>query len=112
MKKHILRVSLVVVALLMLFMTTDPRNLPSFLLIVPFAVFFVLIFYVTKWMVIRRAGIRLRANRIAVLSASLPTLLVVLLSLGQLTIKDVATVGILFVLSYFYIARNAFEGEK
>ena len=111
MKKKTIRLGLVAAALLLLFTMTDPQKLPSFLLIAPFIIFFLLIFYATKWIALRHASVRSRAIRLAVLCASLPTLLIVLLSLGQLTLKDVATTGALFALSYFYIVRNAFEGE-
>ncbi len=111
MKKKIIRLSLAVIAILVLFVTTDPRELPSLVLIVPFVIFFLLIFYVTKWLALHRASISSRASRLAILCASLPTLLIVLLSLGQLTFKDVATTSILFAFSYFYIARNAFEQD-
>jgi hypothetical protein len=111
MKKNLIKLSLVVMALLVLFVTTDPQKLPSFLLIIPFIIIFVFIFFSAKWFMLRHASTSRKANRIAVLCASLPTLLFVLLSLGQLTVKDVATTGILFVLSYFYISRNAFEQQ-
>ncbi|HSW65883.1 MAG TPA: hypothetical protein VLI54_01955 [Bacillota bacterium] len=44
--------------------------------------------------------------RLAVLGAALPTLLLVLRSLGQLTLRDVITVMALFVITYFYVGRS------
>ncbi|HKR82197.1 MAG TPA: hypothetical protein VJR27_04315 [Candidatus Saccharimonadales bacterium] len=111
MKKNLIRLGLAVTALLLLFLTTDPQRLPSILLITPFVVFFLLVFFTAKWLALRHSPVRRRANRIGVLCASLPTLLLVLLSLGQLTVKDIATTSILFILSYFYISRNAFEQQ-
>ena len=109
MNKKTIRLSLLAAILLALLLTTSPQKLPSFVLMLPFVMFFTLVFYATKWIALKRPAIAARASRLAVLCASLPTLLVVLLSLGQLTIRDVATTAALFVLSYFYIARNAFE---
>lgn len=111
MKKNILKLLAVVGILLILFLTTDPQKLPSIMLIVPFIIFFLLIFFAAKWVLLRRIANPKKAARVAILSAALPTLLFVLLSLGQLTVKDVATTAILFILSYFYISRNSFERQ-
>lgn len=111
MKKKLIRIIAIAAGLLILFVTTDPQKLPSFVLILPFVAFFVLIFFATKWLASHRTPIQSRATRLAILCASLPTLLIVLMSLGQLTVKDVATTVILLVLSYFYIARNALNAE-
>lgn len=111
MKKNIMKLTGVVFVLFILFLTTDPQKLPSVMLILPFIVFFLFIFFVAKWVLVHRIANAGKATRVAVLSAALPTLLFVLLSLGQLTIKDVATTAVLFVLSYFYISRNSFERQ-
>ena|GEM_PF-1943542 len=111
MKKNILKLVGAMLVLLTLFLTTDPQKLPSIMLILPFIIFFLLIFFAAKWVLVRRIASPRKATRVAVLSAALPTLLFVLLSLGQLTVKDVATTAILFILSYFYISRNSFERQ-
>jgi len=111
MKKNIIKLAGVVLILFILFLTTDPQKLPSVMLILPFIIFFLLIFFAAKWVLLRRITNPRKATRVAILSAALPTLLFVLLSLGQLTVKDVATTAVLFILSYFYISRNSFERQ-
>lgn len=106
MKKRILLFGLLAIMLIALFLGTNPQQLPSVFLVMPFLVIFSALFWGAKWFILRRYSNIRKANRIAVLCASLPTLLLVLQSLGQLTIKDVGITTVLFILSYFYIARN------
>lgn len=111
MKKGIIVLILAATALLVLFLTTDPQKLPSILLILPFLVIFGLVFYLVKWFSVKRGISAKRAVRLALLCAALPTLLLVLQSIGQLTIRDVATTALLFFLSYFYISRTVAARE-
>jgi hypothetical protein len=93
--------------LLTLFVTTEPQKLPSLILIVPFILIFTILCLVSFCVALKR-GIRLRESvRVVLMIAALPTLLIVLQSLGELTPRDVLTVAALFVITYFYIVRLA-----
>lgn len=92
-------------ALGLLFVTTEPNRLPSILLIAPFGLIFIVLFLSLKVFISRWNRSPLGTLKLAVLAAALPTLLLVLRSLGQLTIRDVITVVALFCLAYFYLGR-------
>jgi hypothetical protein len=53
----------------------------------------------------RRGLSRLRSLRLGGFLAALPIVLLIFQSIGQLTVRDVATILALFVISYFYIIR-------
>jgi len=92
-------------ALLIMFFGLDPNKIPSFALVLPFILLFALLFVGIAYLLeLRGIGPKKRA-KIAALCASLPILLLVLQSIGQLTVRDVLTMALLFVLSYFYISR-------
>ena len=93
--------------LLAFLLVLDPSTLPSFLLVVPFILMFVvlsLVFY--EGLILLRFD-RLTARKLAILCASLPVLLLVLQSVGQLTFRDVLVLFLLSVVAWFYIARTA-----
>jgi hypothetical protein len=46
-----------------------------------------------------------KSTRLGLIGAALPTLLLVLQSLGQLTIRDFMTIVALFGITYFYLSR-------
>lgn len=92
-------------ALLILFFGIDPNKMPSFLLVLPFVLLFALLLAGIMFVLEKRGVGSKKSMKIAVLCASLPILLLVLQSIGQLTLRDVFTVVLLFVLSYFYILR-------
>jgi hypothetical protein len=94
------------ITLWVLFFAFDPNKLPSFILILPFILIFGLIVSLTAFLLQKRGLARRRSLKIAVLCAVIPTLLLVLQSIGQLTVRDVLTLGVLFVLSFFYITRS------
>jgi hypothetical protein len=94
-------------ALLILFFGIDPNKVPSFVLILPFILLFTLLLTGISYVLEKQGMGNKKSLKIAGLCASLPILLLVLQSIGQLTIRDVLTVGLLFVISYFYIARAA-----
>lgn len=95
-------------------LTTDPQKLPSFLLILPFLILFVAIYLtiVELFRLLRRdenqkvVGFSVsKPRRIAALIAALPTLLLILQSIGQLTVRDTLTTLAIFVIGYFYLVR-------
>jgi len=87
-------------------MGTDPAKVPSFLLIVPFALLFVVLLLTISAFLQHKGYTKTRSLQVAVLCAATPVLLLVLQSIGQLTIRDILTVAILFALSYFYMSRS------
>jgi hypothetical protein len=95
------------ILLLILFLGFDPNRLPSFLLFFPFILIFVFLLTLTVFLLQKMNMGRAKSLRVAMLCASIPTLLLVLQSIGQLTVRDVLTLSVLFVLSFFYITRAA-----
>jgi len=95
------------IALAALFLGIDPNKVPSFMLVLPFILLFALLLsgisYLLEW---QGVGSK-KSLKVAGLCASLPILLLVLQSIGQLTLRDVLTVALLFVVSYFYVSRAA-----
>ena len=98
------------VSLPLFILLTNPENLPIPLLVVPF-----LLLYATLYMSARLSLMYLtpnltmgRTRLIAMLIAGLPTLLLVLASIKQLTIRDTAIVVGLLVFLVFYLRRIDF----
>ncbi len=93
------------IILLLFLLSTNPQNLPSILLVVPFIVLFVIILA----LVIGASGIYGGSTpgrlRVGVLAASAPVILLVLQSLGQLTVRDTLAVFVLFGVAYLYMSR-------
>lgn len=93
--------------LLGMFLGFDPNKLPSFLLILPFIFIFISVFAFVTFSCQKYGMGRTKSVRVGILCAGIPTMLLVLQSIGQLTIRDVLTLSVLFILSFFYIARTA-----
>lgn len=86
---------------------TNPANLPSVVLMLPFVLLFVSIFLGLVTLC-GKSGLRLpKALRIGAVLAGLPTALLVLQSIGQLTVRDLITILAFFVICYFYVSRIA-----
>ncbi|HET7302310.1 MAG TPA: hypothetical protein VFI74_03205 [Candidatus Saccharimonadales bacterium] len=91
--------------LLMLTLTTDPTKLPSVLLIVPFVLLATML-WSSAFLILRSVGVtRARSIRLGLVIAGLPAGLLILQSIGQLTIRDVIVIFTFFGIAYFYIAR-------
>lgn len=98
------------VSLPLFILTTNPELLPLPLLVAPF------ILLAASLYMSARLGLRLlvpnltkaRQRLIAMLLAGLPTLLLVLASIKQLTVRDSAIVVGLLVLLVFYLRRIDF----
>lgn len=95
--------SMVVLLLLMIF--TQPTRLPPAFLAVPFlligailATSFVAAF---RWQGMSMA----KSLRLGLMGTSLPMLVLVLQTLGQLTFRDLFTIVALFAIAYFYLSR-------
>jgi uncharacterized membrane protein len=107
MKKSLIISGSCLAVVLLLFMTTDPNRVPSFMLIVPFLLLFASFLLVTSTLLQRQGMSSARSLRLGVVFVAIPLILLVLQSIGQLTVRDVLTVAILFSLSYFYVSRSA-----
>jgi hypothetical protein len=92
---------------------TDPRKLPIVLLIVPFALLFAAVFmtvsFVLKQFMPRMtvAKRRLAAGCVS----GLPSFLLILSSVNQLTWRDVALVAFLSIILLFYASRARFSAS-
>lgn len=98
--------SLCIAALALLFVSTRPNQLPSLVLIVPFLLLFLLFFVLTKWALGKLGTHNQSRTSLALLIAALPTLLLALQSLGQLTVRDIVMLLALFIITYFYMFRR------
>ena len=91
--------------LFFLLIGTNPTQLPSWLLIVPFILLFSAIWSIS-FSNFRSHGLsRLRSVRLSLVLAGLPVSLLLLQSIGQLTARDIMTILAFFALAYFYISR-------
>jgi hypothetical protein len=105
-------ISLCVLTLLALLISTDPATMPSFVLILPFALLFTIIWSISFSGLRQNGFSRLRAIRLSMLFAGLPVSLLLLQSIGQLTIWDIITILAFFGLAYFYVSRLAISSSK
>lgn len=96
---------------LLFFGLTNPSKVPSVVLVVGFVVLFGLIFISLNLLLRLSAAYRgaSRRRQAALLwgGSLLPVLLLLLQSIGQLTLRDVVTFVGLFVLGGLYLARLA-----
>lgn len=100
-------------SILLLFVTvTDPRNLPSSLLVLPFVfIFLALLFGCVA--IFEYFGLRKdRRLKFASFVAAVPLILLVLQSLGQLTVRDALVLLVLFGVAYFYVSRFGLNPAK
>lgn len=97
--------------LLLMLVTTQPASLPSLLLVLPFVLLFTAIWYFSFSMFQQSSMSRLRSARLSLVLAGLPVSLLLLQSIGQLTIRDIITIFAFFALAYFYISRLAVTAE-
>ena len=106
MKKTVKLIILSLGILLALMVTTQPTKLPSAMLIVPFLLMYVALSLVLALLLAWRSrALTSKHVRKGLLGAALPMLLLVLQSLGQLTVRDVMIIFLLFGVGYFYISR-------
>lgn len=111
LQKQLVRTVIAWGALLGFMMLFQPTKLPVVVLIVPFVLLFAAIY--SLWNLINLLRTRFftkqtwQPSRRLSLTVSLSAvLLLVLQSLGQLTLRDVLTVVAIVVLGYAYVARN------
>jgi hypothetical protein len=110
------RLTALYMATVLFLMTTDPSRLPSVLLIIPFAALFACLYFTIMAVVhyFRSedsetvVGFKVRRPRLlAGVVAGFPVLLLILQSIVQLTIWDVAITLVIFLLVYMYVSRSS-----
>lgn len=89
--------------LLLFLFVTNPETVPPVLLIVPFVLLFISIAGFVPLLLGRLAG--RRVTKVGAVVAAVPVVLLVLQSLGQLTVRDMLAVVVLVSVAYFYISR-------
>lgn len=91
--------------LLFFLFTTDPRSIPSVLLVVPFVLLFIVIASAIPLVFGMQQLAKVKMTKVGVTVATVSVLLLGLQSLGQLTARDVLAVTVLFGIAYFYASR-------
>ena len=107
MNRKLYIVGFLLLALTVLLSNTDPRRIPPFLLVLPFIIIFAILFNVVLMILDLIRTQSAENKKLAGLCAGLPSLLLILQSIGQLTARDVLIIIVLFVVSYFYILKTA-----
>lgn len=99
--------------LVLILVSLNPDKLPVFLLVVPFILFFLGVFNLwllllsgwNRWQKDRAIPNASSYKRTGIAVAFLFTVVITLQSIGQLTVRDVLTLVILFATSYLYLVR-------
>jgi hypothetical protein len=76
------------------------------MLILPFILIFIGLLTVFAHVLQKRGMSPSRSWRVGALGAGIPLVLLILQSIGQLTLRDVLTIAALFSLAYFYVSRT------
>jgi hypothetical protein len=105
MKRSLYIAGICLLTLILLFTTVDPNRVPSFMLVLPFILLFILLVSFISFFLQQQGVDGKKGIKIAALCSCLPMLLLVLQSIGQLTMRDVLVVLLLFGLSFFYISK-------
>ncbi len=98
-----------IIASLLFFCLTSPQTVPSILLIAGFIMLMVFIFCTLR-LVLLGTGVHIRlsaskSRAFLITGTILPAILLMMQSIGQLTIRDVLTLSGLFLIGIFYISR-------
>jgi fructose-specific phosphotransferase system IIC component len=112
MKKPYAIVSLCLLALLVIFFTSNPLTAPSLILVLPFVLLGIIVYSGLSLLLSYNNMAPAKARRVAILATGLPMIVLVLQSLGQLTVRDVVSISVVFVLAYFYISRMTATSTK
>jgi hypothetical protein len=106
MKKTASIIAICLAGVTLLFATTDPSKVLSPILIVPFLLIFISLWSFVSFVLQQRGMTKTKSTRVGGLCAGIPLLMLILQSIGQLTLRDILTIAALFSLSYFYISRT------
>ena len=96
------------VLLAILLMTTNPESMPLPVIIIPFIVIFICLFLTIDLVaghLLKNINTKSRV-RISIILAIFPVLIMVLQSINQLTLRDVAISLLLFFLLIFYFKKT------
>lgn len=117
MKRQLLRTGISWLVLLVFMVVCQPSQLPVIVLIVPFVLLFTGLF--SLWGLLQMLYERFitkkqgrRHRRLGAMVCGSAVLLVILQSLGQLTLRDAGTVAAIAVIGYLYVARNRLGAER
>lgn len=105
MKKATKTVIVSSIILLLFLLTTNPQNLPSALLVLPFICIFIIVALGVRVLLAGRLSPKQGRLKVAAVVACVPVSLLVLQSLGQLTPRDALAIISLFTIAYFYMSR-------
>lgn len=118
---RLLRVVVLILVLAVFMMTTHPVQVPALMLIVPFLLLFVIIYYVALEIVRylqpdsdaeKGTSVVYRPRLFAALVAGFPVLLLVLQSIMELNRWDVIIASAIFLLAYVFVARGLFVSRR
>lgn len=106
-KRKIIKLAGVCFAAFLVFvLTTQPADLPAPLLVIPFVLLFLGLLFVFYVIFKDQRVARGRGGwHLVLLLAGLPVVLLALQSVGQLSWRDMATITVLFVITYIYVSR-------
>ena len=94
------------------FVTTNPDNLPAAMLILPalwmYGAFYLSLLTFASLVTVQLGMARWKVGVYCAIAAGVPTLLLVLRSLDQLTVKDSALLLIMTIVTVFYVGRLRF----
>ncbi len=107
LKRFILIAGLLSFALLAILYSTDPHDVPSFMLILPFCLLFGILYVAARFYFGQTALTQKQSRRLSLLLAAAPCLLLVLQSVDQLTIRDAAMLIGFFGLGSIYIMKTS-----
>ena len=97
---------------LIILVTTNPQNLPVAVLLAPLALLFLALLLTVRWAVFKVGDSRnsklskKRLNSLAVMVAGFPFLCILLQSIGQFSVRDLAMLVVFFGVLWFYLART------
>ncbi len=108
-RRQFIRWTGLLIASFLVLVLTSPRSVPSLLLIVGFIALGGILYAILQ-IVLAVSGIHSHLSAaarrsIVMLVVVLPVLLVIMQSIGQLSVRDVLTLGSLFAIGVFYVAR-------
>lgn len=106
--KQVLLIVVFWLALAAMIFLLDPQEAPLPLLIVPFVLFFAAVYHSTKYF-LQQVTPNMSVTRTSLLAVSVsvvPTFLLVLSSVEQLTIRDIILLATLLVTAVFYVRKS------
>lgn len=106
MPKYVTFVSLLcMICLAILLITTDPSQLSSKFLLLPFVLLFLILWTLISFCLTKFGVGWKRSRRLATTPAAVPIGLLLLQSIGQLSVWDVIIIIILASTTHFYVSR-------